>query len=202
MGGPNAMDLAQQLFIFRRGLLKSIRVYVDLKEPATLEDAMRIAQRYEAEEYVGRVEDNAGRMNNNNQNRFTANNKFNKNRNQHFTGSYGNHSNHTAAGGGNGFGGGNSGAAPMDLNNIRRVDGEEDDLGGSGVDDEDQSNDHDRSGPSQRESVNFVNQSTRVVNLSKEEFQRCFKAGICFKCKRHGHLARDCKATQQQQSKK
>lgn len=34
--------------------------------------------------------------------------------------------------------------------------------------------------------------STKVPGVSKEEFERCRKEGLCLKCKEGGHLARDC----------
>lgn len=209
MGGPAAMDIQQQLFLFRRGLLRTIRTYVDLKEPATLDEAMRIAQRYEAEEYVGRAEENV----NGGRGRFIGGGGGNRNNRggggggRPAAGGFGNyHYNlgNNGHGGNGGVGANNSGPVPMDLNNIRRVDNEDEldedrRYGGSdSVDDVDDIS-------SQHEHVNFVSQqkTTRVANLSKEELKRCMKAGICFKCKKQGHLARNCTSTQQtQQSKK
>ena len=34
--------------------------------------------------------------------------------------------------------------------------------------------------------------STKVPGVTKEEFERCRKEGLCLKCKESGHLARDC----------
>jgi hypothetical protein len=33
---------------------------------------------------------------------------------------------------------------------------------------------------------------TKVPGVTKEEFERCRKEGLCLKCKEAGHLARDC----------
>jgi hypothetical protein len=32
----------------------------------------------------------------------------------------------------------------------------------------------------------------KVPGISKEEYERCRKEGLCLKCKQSGHLARDC----------
>jgi hypothetical protein len=32
----------------------------------------------------------------------------------------------------------------------------------------------------------------KVPGVTKEEFERCRKEGLCLKCKEPGHLARDC----------
>ena len=45
------------------------------------------------------------------------------------------------------------------------------------------------------------NNNRRVPNLSKEEFDRCMKNNMCFKCKRPGHLARNCNVSRPNNSK-
>jgi len=208
MGGSESMDLQNQLFLFRKGLYKSIRMYVDLKEPKSLDEAMRLAQRFEAEEYVSKSEERTYGNNNNNNNKnktFYNNNKINNNNRYN-----NNHTNTTASS--------NHGAGPMDLNNIRRIDQNDPNNNNNNNNIEnkqDEDNNYD-----EEERINYINNnnyngirsnnfsnnnnqknyhnnnnnqnSNRVVNLSKEEFKRCFKEGICFKCKLKGHLARDC----------
>ena len=208
MGGSESMDLQNQLFLFRKGLYKSIRMYVDLKEPKSLDEAMRLAQRFEAEEYVSKSEERTYGNNNNNNNKnktFYNNNKINNNNRYN-----NNHTNTTASS--------NHGAGPMDLNNIRRIDqNNPNNNNNNNIENkQDEDNNYD-----EEERINYINNnnyngirsnnfsnnnnqknyhnnnnnnqnSNRVVNLSKEEFKRCFKEGICFKCKLKGHLARDC----------
>jgi len=209
MGGSESMDLQNQLFLFRKGLYKSIRMYVDLKEPKSLDEAMRLAQRFEAEEYVSKSEERTyGNNNNNNNNKnktFYNNNKINNNNSRYNN----NHTNTTASS--------NHGAGPMDLNNIRRIDQNDPNNNNNNIENkQDEDNNYD-----EEERINYINNnnyngirsnnfsnnnnqknyhnnnnnnqnSNRVVNLSKEEFKRCFKEGICFECKLKGHLARDC----------
>ena len=39
---------------------------------------------------------------------------------------------------------------------------------------------------------NVINNMNRVPNLSKQEYDRCLKEGVCFRCKQPNHLARNC----------
>lgn len=48
-----------------------------------------------------------------------------------------------------------------------------------------------RSGGSDRKGA-ASGSSAKVPGVSKEEFERCRKEGLCLKCKEPGHLARDC----------
>jgi len=201
LGGNTEMELQQQLFLFRKGINPHIRVYVDLKEPKNLDEAMRFAQRFEAEAFVTRNESGIYKANNNTKSNYNDRSRYNNNTMRFNTSS--NSSSSSA--------GTNHGAGPMDLNNMNRQNDQDDpntetdnkydnnneeenfnymnNNNNTGYNTARNNNNNNNSSSSNN---NSNNNRTRLVNLPKEEFKRCLKEGICFKCKLKGHLARDC----------
>ena len=187
-----------KIFTFKRALDKQIAAKVAEKAPATLHEAMGIAVL--AEQYVGRS-------------------SFAKPNNYFFAKQgYGNF--------GRGGGSSSSGATPMELNHIGagELDFHEDDKDQlpSAEDDQPAAPHHllammqelknqqhvlaaafqkhrgapPRRGPShgaKPEDKSLFN----VPGVSKEEYARCRKEGLCLKCKQTGHLARDCSKSMQ-----
>lgn len=76
--------------------------------------------------------------------------------------------------------GGNSGSAPMELGAVT-----DQQNGNEGADNGNETGELNAMPPGR-----FAKGPT--PNLSSEEFQRCRSAGICFKCKKTGHIARSC----------
>lgn len=177
-----------KIFTFKRALDKQIAAKVAEKAPATLHEAMGIAVL--AEQYVGRSSSKPN-------NYFFAK-----------TGSYGNF----------GRGGSSSSSAtPMELNLVgaEMEPHEKDPL--VSADDDQPAAPHQllammqelkdqqqvlaaafqkhRGAPPRGPSTgkpSAANSKGNVPGVSKEEYERCRKEGLCLKCKQTGHLARDC----------
>ena len=175
------MSITDQLHCFRQGLAREIALVVTMNKPTTVAEAMQYAQ-------VAEVEGKQWHGARNSASGGSSKKMFNRGR-------------------GNGGAGGSGtagGSTAMDLSHVNvasnsGVDGsEEDDVGAAS--DSDEKYPVDRSA-----NVNYVNagrnhggggsggnNKARTPGLSRDEFQRCFKGGLCFNCKKPGHLKKDC----------
>jgi Ty3 transposon capsid-like protein/Zinc knuckle len=168
----NDMSVADQILHYTNGLKREVAKEVALKDPKSVDEAMIMAQRYEM---------------------ITSNRRFQLPSNrpssssQYRPNSYAPHST----------------SAPMDLSNMEDVHG-----------DYDMPNEHAgqfdataaasefnalQRKPFQQQSSNTNNNSNNnnkrrqnVPGLSKEAYDQCMRSGQCFRCKRTGHLARNC----------
>ena len=153
-----------KIFFFRKGLKPYLCRQVRNKDPKTLIEAMSEAQKID-------IEDNQETRNSNNNystnNRF-RNNKFNMRKTAPFF--FRNQSNPTAAYNGNGVKQNNSEAVPMELGNIK----------------------NESSGTTKEEEENADDRVMNLFGLSREEVTRFRTEGLCFLCKKKGHIKRNC----------
>jgi hypothetical protein len=167
----NDMATADQIEYFTRGLQPAVQKEVVLKAPATLDDAMHLAARYDLL-LASRVFRPAhpGYRSYNYQMPYQATN-------HRGTSSY--------------VSGVSSGSAPMELGKM-----EGDDFEQPNSDDTSPSDGQVDTGA---ELFNVMQSNfgrppnhNRVPNISKEEFTRCRRLGLCLRCKQPGHVARNC----------
>lgn len=184
-----------KIFTFKQALDKNLAAKVAEKEPKTLHDAMYIA--VQAELYVGRAGSRhvGGFFNN-----------------------FGNRGGYPSRGASSSS---SSMHAPMEVNHIGLADDEEEDDGtpsvghrgkpigeASGTSEREQQlmamvqqlqqQQHSlaaafqKRGGGDHRKHNSGASGAKVPGVSKEEYERCRKEGLCLKCKEAGHLARDC----------
>lgn len=179
------MHEEDKIFAFKRALDSRIAGKVSENKPETLHEAITIA--VEAEQYIGRTGTAKGAP------YFGG-----------FKGSY--------QAGRNGAASSSSGSIPMEVNHIggdaeahSESEFHEVETGGYNISNEPhqllamlqelKAQQHalasafQKRGADQRKAPAAGN---KVPGVSKEEFERCRKEGLCLKCKQSGHLARDC----------
>jgi hypothetical protein len=173
-----------KIFNFKKALHPQLAGKVAEKEPASLHEAMNIAAQAEPYVHVGKSSSKMGA--------------------QHFGkgGYYGGRNGAAASSS-------SSSAVPMEVNHIGSESelGSEKEFSSSGPVEEVSNEPHQllammqelkaqqqslaavfqKRGADQRKSGN-----NKVPGITKEEFERCRKDGLCLKCKQAGHLARDC----------
>ena len=181
------MHEEDKIFIFKRALDKQIAAKVAEKEPSSLHEAMEVAVLQE--QYVGRSTNKAGS--------YVSN--FHRG---------GFHRGASAAS--------SSGSAPMEVNHVGWDPAAEADI----INNNNASDDvavADRDDPPVHQLLAMMQElkvqnhalasafqkralnggprkfsGNKVPGISKEEYERCRKEGLCLKCKQSGHLARDC----------
>jgi hypothetical protein len=178
------MHEEDKIFIFKRALDKQIAAKVAEKEPASLHEAMEVAVLQE--QYVGRSTNKAGSY------------VSNFHRGGFYRGA-------SAAS--------SSGSAPMEVNHV----GWDPAVEADGNNASDEVATTDRGDPPVHQLLAMMQElkvqnhalasafqkrapsggprkftGNKVPGISKEEYERCRKEGLCLKCKQSGHLARDC----------
>jgi hypothetical protein len=167
----NDMAVADQIEYFTRGLQPAVQKEVVLKAPATLDEAMHLAARYDLL-LSSRAFRHApsGYRSYNYQTPFQA-------------------ANHRGAS--SYSSGASSGSVPMELGKMEGDDVEPHNT--------DEASFFDGQADSGAEVFNAMQSNygrpqnrNRVPNISKEEFTRCRHLGLCLRCKQPGHVARNC----------
>lgn len=173
------MAVADQLYNFKKGLQPDVAREVAMQRPEDLDKAMHIAQLVDieirqAQRNYSRFHGQAGSAPRN------------------YTGVLGNRRGfHSAAGGREQF---RSAPVPMELGNTRihstygRTNVSE------GYDEESDSQDAYAAEPHSEDLLytSSKRQAHYVENITKEEAQRRISAGLCIRCKKPGHFAREC----------
>jgi hypothetical protein len=161
------MGPADQIDRFLHGLRPHIANEVDMHDPKTLEEAMNLAQRAE--------------IRRSNYQRPFQQRFINQQQGNPFS-SYSNRFNSNSSS--------NNGATPMELGNTEVV--EQNDVRNN-LDQE-----------WEQAKLNYIYDGKKNVTfkrrgpeLSKEEYDQLSKEGKCFKCRRKGHMARNCSVNNQ-----
>ena len=185
-----------KIFLFKKGLSYSLAKEIGMHHPATLMDAINLAQRAELEQKILRVQhphqnasnSNANHRNNNNRsfrNNISNNYKFNNfsgrprgystfnSSNRSYSTAYNQSSNQSAV--------------PMELGQMEEQESDSPDNMGNDNRNMDQLN-----ALNTNRTFNGNTGRTFIPGVSREEFQRCVRAGLCLACKQSGHIARNC----------
>ena len=171
MAPINDMAEADQIEYFTRGLHPSMQKEVVLKAPATLDEAIQLVSRYDV-----LMSSRAFRPANSGYRPYHYQSPF----------QYGNQR------GTSGYSSGSSGgSAPMELGKMEADDTDHPDIGYSPNGDE-HTNDGVELFNGMQGSFPRQQNRGRVPNISKEEFTRCRRMGLCLRCKQPGHVARNC----------
>lgn len=182
------MAMEDQIFLFKKGLSYQLAKEIGMHHPKTLTEAMNYAQRAEVENRM---------LQGSRHNTSSAPGKGNAGQFQH-----GRRNNHFGHQGRTFFAQPNQisisqSAVPMELGKMEEQANEE------MVHGYEETNDNEANDGYQHEHLNAVfsgNKSnvavrtnrTFVPGVSRQEFERCYKAGLCLVCKQRGHVARNC----------
>ena len=183
------MAMEDQIFLFKRGLSYQLAKEIGMHHPKTLTEAMNYAQRAEVENRMLQG------------NRHSTSSAPGKGSSGHFQ--HGRRNNHFGHQGRTFFTQPNrisisQSAVPMELGKMEEQVHDDVSNGCEEVNDNYANDDY------QHEQLNAVfsagNKSnvtvrtnrTFVPGVSRQEFERCYKAGLCLVCKQRGHVARNC----------
>lgn len=177
-----------KIFLFKKGLTYQLAKEIGMHHPATLMDAINLAQRAEIEQQLLRAQHpknpSPGSNNRNHYNRPFRNNGSNNYKSNNFHGrpfnrSYSSPFHQTS----------NQSSVPMELGQMEE---QESSSSPSTMEDDinEQLNAMNTNRPFNR---NSGGQSrTFIPGVSRDEFLRCVRAGLCLSCKQQGHIARNC----------
>lgn len=163
------MAVADQIDNFTRGLKPAVQKEVVLKSPSTLDEAMNFATRCDL--LLARIP-------------RTGQSNY---RSPHYSAPF--YANHNR--GSSSYSSSNAGGSqPMELGKM------EEDADDSYELDDGKANDNP---PDDVNDFNYMqsnypipNNKNRVPNITKEEFARCRRLGLCLRCKQPGHIAKNC----------